>query len=319
MFPLVSFVIPVRNDAVRLARCLASVTANDYPSTQIQLIVVDHHSTDGTADAAKRFGAVVLKGAGNSVAALRNQGAGEATGDIVAFVDADHEIDKRWIATAVEILADPSVGGAGSAYSPQPSSNWVQRQYDGLRQRPAQREAVTWLGSGNLAMRSEVFRKVGGFNAALIACEDVDLCNRLRGAGYLLIADPGLRSVHYGDPATLKALFFGELWRGRDNIRVTFAGPRTLRDWRSAFIPIVQLICIVAAVAALLSGRALPALAIAVAAMVPALLRALTMFKRQQHGGITAIAQALTIAAVFDLARALALVARGSHRSRRGA
>ena len=36
-----------------------------------------------------------------------------------------------------------------------------------------------------------------------------------------LVADPRLRNIHLGDPSRLRALFFGELWRGRDNIRVT--------------------------------------------------------------------------------------------------
>ena len=126
-----------------------------------------------------------------------------------------------------------------------------------------------------------------------------------------------MRNVHYGDPKTLKALFYGELWRGRDNVRVTFRGPKTFRQLRSALIPIVDLIAMVAALVALLLGY--PALAVACWLVVLALiaLRAVMILRRQSRPGISSGAQALAFAAVFDLAKALALLARGSHRARR--
>jgi hypothetical protein len=48
-------------------------------------------------------------------------------------------------------------------------------------------------------------------------------------------------NVHHGDPATLGALFRGELWRGRGNLAVSFRSPMTLRELPSAITPIVQL------------------------------------------------------------------------------
>ena len=151
----------------------------------------------------------------------------------------------------------------------------------------------------------------------LTACEDVDLCNRLRPAGHRIVADPAMRNVHYGDPKTLKALFYGELWRGRDNVRVTFRGPKTFRQLRSALIPIVDLIAMVAGLVALLLGY--PALAVACWLVVLALiaLRAVMILRRLSRPGVKDAAQALAFAAVFDMAKALALLARGSHRARR--
>jgi glycosyltransferase involved in cell wall biosynthesis len=315
--PLVSFVIPVRNDVLRLQRCLSSIIRNDYPRALIELIVVDNDSTDGSARAAREAGAVVLSAAGHSVAALRNKGARAALGSIIAFADSDHEIDRHWVQTAVDVLSDPDVAATGSAYLTQPCANWVQQQYDGLRARTTAREDVNWLGSGNFAVKRAAFERIGGFNVSLTACEDVDLCNRLRRAGFRIVADPDLRSVHFGDPRTLKALFFGELWRGRDNLRVTFAGPRTFRDWRSALIPIVDLILIVAGAMLLVSGQVAIALALWFLALIPAALRASMMLKRQLRRGIVPAAQAMAVAVVFDLARAFAILARGSHRARR--
>ena len=133
------------------------------------------------------------------------------------------------------------VAATGAPYVSPPAANWVQESYDNLRARPSSRQDVDWLGSGNLAVSRAPFERLGGFDRSLEACEDVDLCNRLRLAGHRIVADPALRSVHFGDPSTLRALFFGELWRGRDNARVTWRGPRTLRHLRSMLIPIATL------------------------------------------------------------------------------
>jgi GT2 family glycosyltransferase len=317
--PLVSFVIPVRNDEVRLQRCLRSITGNEYPRDLIEIIVVDNESTDGSAAAARALGAIVITSPGDSVAAHRNRGARAALGSILAFADSDHEIDRRWIDTAISVLADSGVAATGSAYLTQPCPNWVQQQYDGMRARPSKREDVNWLGSGNFAVKRAAFERVGGFNASLTACEDVDLCNRLRLAGYRIVADPELRSVHFGDPKTLKALFFGELWRGRDNLRVTFSGPRTFRHLRSALVPIADLCCIVAGAIALVTGHPAIAIAMWALALVPAAIKAAMIMRRRMPGGIVGAAQTLAVVVVFDLARALALLARGSHRARRTA
>jgi hypothetical protein len=117
----------------------------------------------------------------------------------------------------------------------------------------------------------------------------------------------------------LRALFFGELWRGRDNLRVTFNGPRTFRHLRSAIVPIADLMCLTGSVVSLIAGRPLLATAFLTMALIPAGLRAGTMLSRQLHRNAIVAAQAVTVAVVFDLARALALVARGTHRARRAA
>jgi GT2 family glycosyltransferase len=317
--PLVSFVIPVHNDDVRLRRCLSSIVGNEYPRELIEIIVVDNDSTDGSARAAREQSAIVIKSSESSVAALRNKGARAALGSIIAFVDSDHEIDRYWIETAVDVLSAADVAATGAPCLTQPGPNWVQQQYDGLRDHPQRREDVAWLGSGNLAVKRAAFDRAGGFDATLTACEDVDLCNRLQQAGYRIVADPNLRSIHFGDPRTLRALFFGELWRGRDNLRVTFSGPRTFRHLRSAVVPIIDLVCLAGSVAALLAGRPTLAAVLLTVALIPAGWRAGVMINRQLHRNAVVAAQAMAVAVVFDLARALALIARGSHRARRTA
>ena len=123
--------------------------------------------------------------------------------------------------------------------------------------------------------------------------------------------------MHYGDPKTLKALFYGELWRGRDNVKVTFRGPKSFRELRSALIPIVDLLALIAGPVALIFGYPLLAAACWSGVLALAALRALAILRRLPNPGVTDAAQALAFATVFDVAKALALLARGSHRARR--
>jgi GT2 family glycosyltransferase len=251
------------------------------------------------------------------VAELRNRGAAVARAPILAFVDADHEIDRHWIRHAIAALADDDVAATGALCVPPADATWVQRRYDDLRMRPSEPVDVEWLGSGNLVVRHAVFNTVGGFDVSLETCEDVDLCQRIRASGHRIVCDPKLRNIHFGDPASLRALFAGELWRGRNNLRVTLRGPRTLRHLRSVLVPIVNLATAVVILAAL-ADRAFPLAALAGATMVVlAGLRASMMIRRDSAPSLTHAAQAFAVALVYDAARAAALVMRGNHRLRR--
>ena len=89
MNPRFSVVIPAYNASATLARAIDSVCAQSWPAHEI--IVVDDGSSDATADVARKFGARIrlIAQANGGVAAARNAGAGTATGDWLAFLDAD--------------------------------------------------------------------------------------------------------------------------------------------------------------------------------------------------------------------------------------
>jgi len=319
--PDVSFVIPVRNDAVRLRKCLASIHANDYPIENVEIIVVDNGSSDGSRIVASDAGTTVLSAPDQSVAQLRNMGAAAARSGILAFVDADHVLGSEWIRTAVDVLGrNPAFGAVGALYHAPEDGTWVQRAYDRLRGRRVGNQPVEWLGAGNMAVRREAFERVGGFDPSLVTCEDVDLCKRLRAAGFGVMADDRLVTVHRGDPATLGALFRGELWRGRGNLAVSFRAPITVRELPSAIAPVVQLIGLALALSAfVINGRAallLATLGLAPIALLP-ILRAARMSWPLYSVGVRQLADNVVVAFVYDLARALALVVFADYSARR--
>jgi glycosyltransferase involved in cell wall biosynthesis len=311
--------VPVRNDAARLNGCLRSIQASRAPGAAIDILVVDHGSTDGSADIARRRGIPVMTMSGGSVAALRNAGGDRAVGDVLAFVDADNEVDPGWTTAAVESLMSNGVGAVGALYDAPADATWVQRAYGYLRGRARGRRDAEWLASGNLAIRKDVFDEIGGFDPSLDTCEDVDLCNRIRSRGWRVLADARLRSVHYGDPRTLLDVFRGELWRGRDNLRVSFRRPISWSALPSAIVPVVDSVAMLGGVVAAFwavrgSQPAVLLDALAVLALVGgALLKVARACVREGAAGVTTI-QAFAVALVYDVARALALFARAAHR-----
>jgi GT2 family glycosyltransferase len=315
-----SFIVPVRNDADGIERCLNSIAAAGIASKRsVEAIVVDNESIDGSGTRAHALGATVIHLHGR-VARLRNLAANAARGQVLAFVDADHEIVPGWVTAAMERLEDESIAAIGAAYHPPSPANWVQRTYDLLRDHQPGFRQVPWLGSGNLVVQRRCFEAVGGFDETLETCEDVDLCQRLRRAGFRVLADSRLRSTHYGDPSTLRRLFVSELWRGRDNLRVSMREP-SLRDLPSVAIPILDLFAVATAAGAMTlwgfggvpvaSGAGLFFLAFSS-------LRAWRMATRAKIGTIRELAQAWTVALIYDAARALALVVRAPHRRAAG-
>ncbi len=315
----VSFIVPVRNDAARLRECLRAIRANTHPSGDLEIVVIDNGSIDGSPDEARAEGARVLVLPGLPVAQLRNAGAEAAVGDVLAFVDADHLIDPDWVARAADMLRDPAVGAVGAPYLTPAAASWVQRAYGRLRPPLSGVCDVEWLGSGNMAIRREVFAAVGGFDTTLETCEDVDLSRRVRAAGYRVVGDGRLRSVHLGDPASLKALFFSEMWRGRDNIRVTLRGRLVPRSLPSVIIPIVNLLLLVTALVAPFAAPRGAKLTVTLAALAGvAALAALRAIRMTLVGpvGPGEVARNLAVGGVYEVARALALVVRASHRTR---
>lgn len=109
----VSFVVPARNEVDYLRGTLASLTALDT-SYEYEVIVVDGCSTDETPAIAREYDATVLHEACSSIAAARNLGAGQASGDWLAFIDADTRVRANYL---TELLGFVEANGIAAASS----------------------------------------------------------------------------------------------------------------------------------------------------------------------------------------------------------
>ena len=315
----ISVIVPVRDDAARLRRCLQSIQRDAPSDGTTDIIVADNGSRDDSPRVAADAGARVLILPDLRVSALRNSAAATASGDVLAFVDADHELAPGWMAAAAESMREPTVAAAGALYVDPPGGTWVQQIYGALRGRTKGRHDTDWLGSGNMIVRKETFERVSGFDISLEACEDVDLCRRLRSAGFRIVADERLRSIHHGDPPTLRALFRAERWRGRDNLRVSLRGPLTLRDLPSLVMPALMLASLLAVVAAPVLVAVIGAGGLKLAAGGGALIAALAgaraarIIRNLEERSPLSMTRAFAVALVYELARAIAIVTRAPH------
>jgi len=321
MKPRVSFIIPVRNDAVRLEACLRSIRRNGHAPGQIEIIVVDNGSTDGSSKVASAFDATVVPVETGRVSELRNRGARHATADVFAFVDADHEIAAGWVYAALDCLQVPAVGIVGALCHAPADGTWVQRVYGYLRGTVGGQQDVDWLGSGNMAVRRQAFEALEGFDTSLDTCEDVDLCHRVRARGFRVLSDARLKNIHFGDPRTLREVFSSERWRGRDNLRVSFRRPIAWAAVPSAITPVCHITLLLIALGGLLGaavfGRAgllvaSGAIAGFFAATAPRVVRAAW---RERRVRFATLLQAFAVASAYDVGRALAVVSRAPHRA----
>lgn len=317
---MVTVVVPVRNASRTLGQCLESIRASAFPSHAMQIIVSDNESTDDSVAVATACGARVITCAARGVAAVRNAGARQAQGEVLVFIDADHTVGPHWVGHAGAILDEhPLIAAVGAPCCAPENGTWVQRVIDANRTRTRGLEPVTWLGAGALAVRRSAFLRAGGFDESLEACEDVALCKSLRQTGALLAADDRLTTIHYGDPATLGALFFGELWRGRDNVRVSLRRPVAVTELKGLVLTAAMLLSMSAGVVLTLSARwtgwdaALAAWAVAALVPIP---RTVRIVRRLS---VTRIAQAYAVSLVYECARAFALVLKVPHHRRRRA
>ncbi|MGH7819528.1 MAG: hypothetical protein ACREQ9_07135, partial [Candidatus Binatia bacterium] len=222
-----------------------------------------------------------------------------------------------WIRSIVEDLGEPAVAAAGAPYEPPHGATWVQRVYDSLRDHRPGRRDVRWLGSGNLAVVRSRFVEVGGFSEALATCEDVDLCFRLRERGFRILSDSRVRSVHHGDPRTIGELFRSELWRGRSNLAVSLRSRPRAGDLPSILMPIGflgSLALVALGIATTPFGGASWAAAGLAGIGVVTGLRTARMVANSAAPPPAGILRVLVVAAVYEAARALALVIDVRHR-----
>ena len=112
--PLVSIVIPVKNEERMLDQCLNAMRALDYPSDRMEVIIADSLSTDASREIAERHGAKVVRNYRQTVVSARNCGFAVAQGEFVAFTDADCMVASDWLKVGLNAFRpDGAIAGVG--------------------------------------------------------------------------------------------------------------------------------------------------------------------------------------------------------------
>lgn len=110
MRPTVSVVIPARDDAPALRRCLALLARQTV--APLEVVVVDNGSSDDTAAVARAWGARVVEEPRVGIPSASAAGYDAAVGDVLARLDADSRPGPRWVERVARRMADPRLDAA---------------------------------------------------------------------------------------------------------------------------------------------------------------------------------------------------------------
>jgi glycosyltransferase involved in cell wall biosynthesis len=172
--PMVSIIIPTKNSAKTLARCLDSINNQYYEN--IEIIIIDNYSTDGTLEIARKYTkAVHLFGPERSFQI--NYGVKIASGKYIYRVDSDFVLERDVVGEAVSTAESNYYGAIIIHNTSDPTvSFWSKvRKFE----RDMYDSGLDELKIAVRFIRKDVFMAVGGFNTRMISGEDYDLHNRI--------------------------------------------------------------------------------------------------------------------------------------------
>ena len=203
---MLSVVIPTLNAGRTLAGTLESLGCADWP---IEIVIADAGSADGTADAARRFGAKLIKtapGRGGQLVA----GAAAAAGDWFLFLHADTRLEPGWADEAEDFMARQSNAEKAGVFrfaldDDSRQAHRLQRMV-GWR---ARRLALPYGDQGLLISRA-LYEGLGGYRP-LPLMEDVDLIRRIGRGRIVLLRTRAITSAD-------RYRRDGYLWRSTRNL-----------------------------------------------------------------------------------------------------
>jgi len=206
-------IIPVWNGCADLPTCLTALM--EQTGVTFEVIAVDDESSDGSAAyISTHFPQVQLlrthTNAGFSAAC--NLGLRHAVGETLVLLNQDTQVKPGWLAALTNTLAqDKQIGIAGSkAFYPDGTIQHVGGEvnaqgygghigaYEPDHGQYEERIDVDYVTGASLAISRKVYQEVGGFdeNFDRAYYEDVDLCYRVRDAGYRVIYEPNSVLIH---------------------------------------------------------------------------------------------------------------------------
>ena len=232
--PLVSILIPNKDERDSLDKCLKSIAAGTYDN--IEIIIIENNSTEPETfeyykslpkrySAEFRGGIKVVSWESDGVfnySAINNFGRADAKGEYLVLLNNDIEIISRdWIEEMLSVCTRKDVGIVGAKlYYPDDTiqhagivaaigghargvaSNMLvglDRYGDGgYLHKASVMQDYSAVTAACLMIKAPVYDQIGGFEERLtVAFNDVDLCLKARKAGYLVVYDPCVEAYHY--------------------------------------------------------------------------------------------------------------------------
>lgn len=269
--PMVTVVMPVRNESAFIARSLGAVVEQDYPRDRLEILVVDGRSTDDTvaivrAMSERHAGIRVLDNPQLVQSAALNLGIRAARGEIVVRIDGHAFVAADYVSRCVELLGSGRADNVGGRMRP---------EAPGVVGRAIALATSSRFGLGNSkfhysdeeqyvdtvylgAYRREVLERIGLYDESIDVNEDYELNYRLRRAGGRILLSPRIRST-YRPRDSLRTLGAQYLRYGRWKGRILREHPGSLVP-RQVVPPLFVAALVVAGLVSLVWPPALAAL-----------------------------------------------------------
>jgi GT2 family glycosyltransferase len=243
----VSLIVPFRDGAVLLERCVRSVLRHGGP-VPLEIVLVDNGSVETeTAKLLRELAAepgirVLSAPGGFNYSALVNRGVSAATGDVICLLNSDVEATSSgWLEPLLDAVEQPDVGAVGARLLYPDGSvqhagmilgvlggtghahRFAPRDAAGYFANMAVVREVSAVTGACLATRRETLERTGGFDEALpTAYNDVDFCLRLQERGLRVLYTPYAELLHHegasrgrGDAAEQARAYMRRRWGAR--------------------------------------------------------------------------------------------------------
>ena len=197
----ISVIVPVHNGGNNFTRCLRGLLGTSPPPAEI-IVVSDGDTNDSGIEVRHPRVRVIREPVRRGPARARNQGALQATGNILLFIDADVEVPSDLIGRVAAIFdQDRDLAAIIGSYDDEPAWQNFFSQYKNLfhhfTHQHANDEASTFWGACG-AIRRDIFLAAGGFDEGYHkpCIEDIELGYRLRASGHRMRLVKALQVKH---------------------------------------------------------------------------------------------------------------------------
>ncbi|MFN0112999.1 MAG: glycosyltransferase family 2 protein [Blastocatellia bacterium] len=251
-FPFVTIVMPVRNEAGYIERCLNAVVEQDYPADRMEIIIADGMSTDATREIIhsfqSRFANIrLIDNPGKIAPTGLNRATALAAGEIIARVDGHCEIAPDYIARAVEHLQNEEpngivdgVGGPIETIGETATAEVIAAAMSsafgvgGSTFRTVKDKTMLADTIAFPVYTRSIIERAGGYDEELVRNQDDEYNYRLRKLGAKLLLAADVRSRYYSR-GSVRKLFKQYFQYGFWKVRVLQKHPRQMSSRQ--FIP----------------------------------------------------------------------------------
>ena len=210
LLPFISVILPVRNEERYIDACVASIFAQDYPASQMEVIFVDGCSEDRTVALLEKQREahpqiIVLHNPNRTVPYAMNIGIAHCRGEVIVRLDAHAEYPPDYVRLSVETLLTKECDNAGGVFETRGRGFMGEAIAEMLR---------TPLGVGNATyrlttedgyvdtvpfgcFRRALFDRIGGFDERMTRNQDNELNFRIRKSGGKIYLNHNIRVLYY--------------------------------------------------------------------------------------------------------------------------